>query len=347
MSIIEKAMRKFDEHGREEFIKVKKTDAAEASSDTLEKATKAIEEHQALLAEENVVNSEPEQVQQTTTAPQVTEETTASSVDSKINNASAFEQAETVDSDPLAVGGNGLVFQIDEAHLRSQRLLSPAMPRGHLVEEYRSIKRPILVNAFGNSGAQAVDRGNLVMMTSAVAGEGKTYNAVNLAMSVTRELDKTVLLVDADVVNPSVCAALGIPEPEKGLIDLLADPTIDVQDVMIRTSIPNLAVIPAGQRHDRSTELLSGTGMHKLVSELSSRYSDRLVIFDTPPLLMTSEARVLVNLMGQIILVVRAASTGASVIKSVLPIVETHDVVGTILNATAGMSQMLYSGSQS
>jgi exopolysaccharide/PEP-CTERM locus tyrosine autokinase len=209
-------------------------------------------------------------------------------------------------------------------------MLTPDAVRSRLAEEYRLIKRPLLMNAFGK-GASVVEHPNLIMITSALPGEGKTFSSINLAMSIAAELDHTVVLVDADVARPAVARVLGI-EPEPGLIDVLVDEKLDLSDVLIKTDVEKLSVIPSGHHHPQSTELLASEHMRRITTELSQRYSDRIVIFDSPPLLVTSEASVLANLMGQVVLVVESEHTPQSAVKDALGLLHGPEILGFILN---------------
>src|SRR5206468_7896557 len=166
------------------------------------------------------------------------------------------------------------------------------------------VKRPIIRNAL-ERGETKVRNGNLVMVTSAIPSEGKTFTSINLAMSMAMEYDSRVLLVDGDVAHPSFPAMLGTPHAP-GLLDLLTREEIDVSDALVKTNVERLTLLPAGSRQRRSTELLASEQMAALLRELSSRYPDRIIIFDSPPLLATTEARVLATHMGQIVMVVAA-----------------------------------------
>ncbi len=222
---------------------------------------------------------------------------------------------------------------ISFAHLALMGMVSPEAPRSQMADEFRVIKRPLLTNAFGRS-ANTVVRGNLVMVTSAVPGEGKTFSSVNLALSIAMELDNTVLLVDADVARPSVLERLGVP-PAKGLMDVLTDNSLDLADVLLRTNIERLSILPAGTPHDRATELLASESMNRLIDELASRYPDRILIFDAPPLLPSTESRVLATHMGQVILVVEAGKTQQASVSQALATIESCPVVMTLLNKVA------------
>ena len=182
---------------------------------------------------------------------------------------------------------------------------------------------------------------NTLMVTSAVPGEGKTYTAINLAMSIAMELQRTVLLVDADVVQPSIAARLGL-NLGPGLIDLLENSHTDLSTYLVKTSIPDLSVLGAGRRHGRSTELLASAAMARLVDDLANRYPDRVVLFDSPPMLATSESSVLARHMGQIVLTVEAGATPRSAISRVVRMLDACDIVIPVLNKASGMPGMNY-----
>lgn len=139
-------------------------------------------------------------------------------------------------------------------------------------------------------------------------GEGKTFCAINLAMSIATEKDHTALLVDADVARPSILKMLGI-HADIGIMDVLRDESIDIADAIVHTNVPSLSIIPAGKGDRYTTELLASQGMAAIVAELAKRYPDRIVIFDSPPLLATTEAQVLAMHMGQVVVVVEAERT--------------------------------------
>ena len=220
--------------------------------------------------------------------------------------------------------------QIDLAHLAEIGMVTPDRPRSAIAEEYRVIKRPLLRNATAVGPAQ-IDDGNLIMVSSALPSEGKTFCAINLAISMAMELDYTVLLVDADVSRPSVLNQLGLP-PERGLMDALAGDVTDLSDVLLRTNIEKLTLLPAGMPHARATELLASEAMTQLLEQMSNRYPDRIIIFDSPPLLVTTESRVLATHMGQIVMVVEAERTTHSTVRQALATIENCPVKLMVLN---------------
>ena len=208
--------------------------------------------------------------------------------------------------------------------------ITPKAPRAQIADEFRVIKRPLIANALGK-GAAPVANGNLIMITSAVPGEGKTFTAVNLAMSIAMELDTTVMLVDADVANPSVFRVLGLP-PGPGLLDVLVKDSLDLGEVLLRTNVDKLTLLPAGTQHPRATELLASDSMARLIEDMARRYDDRIIIFDSPPLLVTTEARALAAHMGQIVVVTRAERTLHGQVTHALATIENCPVKLMVLN---------------
>jgi receptor protein-tyrosine kinase len=218
---------------------------------------------------------------------------------------------------------------LDLARMRDAGMVTAASGRTSLLEDFRVIKRPLLKRAF-SEGAPGRPN-NLIMITSSLPGEGKTYCAINLAMSIAMELDHTVLLVDADVARPSVLRTLGLPA-QRGLMDILIDDKLDLSDVMLRTNVDTLSILPAGTSTPRATELLASSTMSSLVNEIANRYPDRVIIFDSPPLLLTSEASVLAGHMGQIVMVVEAQGTTQHAVKEALRQLEGCSNVNLIYN---------------
>lgn len=220
--------------------------------------------------------------------------------------------------------------------LRRRGFVVPDSQTTRTGEEFRVIKRPLIANAFG-AGAAPVKNGKRVMVTSAFPGEGKSFCAINLALSIAAERDHKVLLVDADVARPSIPRELAF-KAGAGLMDLLLDPDKhDVSQLVLNTDIEKLAILPSGRRHEHATELLASQAMSNCLDLLSARFPDRIIIFDSPPLLVTTESRVLATYMGQIILVVEAGKTPkAAVAEAISTIDGAADVVGVVLNKSTG-----------
>lgn len=230
--------------------------------------------------------------------------------------------------------------RLDLAALSEAGFVTPNAPRAAIADQYRVIKRPLIANATGK-GASVVVHGNRIMVTSAMPGEGKSFTAINLAMSIAMELDYTVLLVDADVSRPSIMTTLGLPRGP-GLLDLLTDDKIEMSDTLLRTNIDKLSLLPSGTPHPRATELLASDAMTDLIEEMGRRYPDRIIIFDSPPLLMTTESRVLATHMGQIVLVVQAEKTLRSQVKHALTTIESCPIKLVLLNQVHGGDQDAY-----
>ena len=234
-----------------------------------------------------------------------------------------------------------IFLNLDKMH--EVGMLTPQSGRNEIAEEYRHIKRPLLKNVLEQSNLTQ-SASNIIMVTSALPGEGKTYTSINLAMSIAMEMDHTCLLVDSDVAKPSVMRAVGLYDgSQKGLVDYLSDPSLDLADIMLRTNVPKLNIIPAGSVDAHATELLSSEHMRRLVKELSERYHDRIIIFDTPPLLATTESHVLMSLAGQVVLVVEAMKTQYSAIKQAVEFLPKDKYVGLILNKSRTRSSYGYS----
>ena len=221
---------------------------------------------------------------------------------------------------------------IDLDRLARNGYLVPSMVRSDLALEIRHIKRPLLRNATRRDDAP--NRNALIMITSAMPHEGKTFCAVNLAMSMAMEVDTSVLLVDADVVRPTVLDRLGLP-PAPGFLDVLTHDKLELGDVILRTNVPKLSILPSGSRNEMATELLASGAMDRLLLELATRYSDRIIILDAPPLLLTTESRVLASRVGQVVVVVDAANTTTSKVAEAFATVASCPLVMSVLNKCA------------
>jgi protein-tyrosine kinase len=230
--------------------------------------------------------------------------------------------------------------EIDFNRILERGLLTPNSAQSKLANELRVIKRPLINNCLGK-GATPVKHARRIMVTSALPGEGKSFVSLNLALSIAMERDSTVLLVEGDPTRPALAEMLGIP-PARGLMDLLADPKLDVADVLIRTNLGRLSFIPAGTRNEHATELLASTVMEHLVEQLYERYPDRILIFDSPPLLAAPEPRVLAQHMGQIVYVVEADQTSQSTVLEALSTIESCPGVMAVLNKSSYREEGYY-----
>ncbi|MES2537653.1 MAG: XrtA-associated tyrosine autokinase [Pseudomonadota bacterium] len=222
------------------------------------------------------------------------------------------------------------VVELNLDKLHEMGMVTPDGGRSAVAEEFRAIKRTLIDKAFKKDAIPS-KRSNLIMVTSSLPGEGKTFCAINLAISIAMELDHTVLLVDADVARPSILRNLGL-KAGAGLMDVLLDRNLDVADVMLKTNVDTLSILPAGTSHRHATELLASQAMRTLLDEISARYADRIVIFDSPPLLLTTEASVLASQMGQIVMVIEAEKTTQKAVKNALHQLESCPNVNLIYN---------------
>lgn len=230
---------------------------------------------------------------------------------------------------PRAVEFRGPLVAIDREHLREGGLIVPEDAVTGLLEEFRIVKRELLADARAGGGARA----RRILVCSPHPGEGKTYCATNLAIALAAERGLEVLLVDADVVKPSVTQRLGI-EAEYGLMDALADPAIAPESLVIRTDIEGLFVLPAGTATSRDAEYLASARTAAVLDRLTQGAPDRIVIFDTPPALAASPAAELAKHVGQALLVVRADETSRAALEDAQQLLSACADIKLLLNAT-------------
>lgn len=234
------------------------------------------------------------------------------------------------------------VASMDLERLKTKGFITPDVTATTTAEELRLIKRTLILNAFAK-GEHAIRNGNMILVTSCRPGEGKTFCAINLALSIALEQDVTVLLVDADFSKPEILSYLGLPGG-KGLVDVVADPTIDLADCLIRTNLDNFAVLPAGRQHNLTPELLASDRMGRMTDDIARRYSDRIVIFDSPPVLASSAASVIALHVGQVAFVVEAESTTEPQVREGLNLLSACETINLILNKTRYTSEEMRFG---
>jgi protein-tyrosine kinase len=201
--------------------------------------------------------------------------------------------------------------------------------RSRISEEFRLAQRQILRAAFAPTAEAGTS--NLVMVTSARPGEGKTFTAVNLAGSVALQGDNHVLLIDSDSKRDSICQALGLADAP-GVLDLAANPSLDPNEVILRTEIENLSLLPVGQERGRSSELFASRDMTQLIQRLGRRYSDRLLVLDAAPCLSTSDPAALAPVVGQILFVVEAERTQREEVEAALDLIQACPLIMLLLN---------------
>ena len=218
---------------------------------------------------------------------------------------------------------------IDAVALERGGMVDWSRTRSRISEEFRLVQRQIIRSAFGPGAEPGFS--NLLMVTSARPGEGKSFTSVNLAGSIVRQGDHQVLLVDADSKRDSFCYSLGLAEA-RGLLDLVANPKLDPAPLIVKTPIERLSILPVGRERERSAELFSTKEMTRLVQSLGRRYADRLLILDAPPCLSTSDPAVLAPVVGQILFVVEADRTQRDEVEASLDLIQACPTITMVLN---------------
>jgi len=231
---------------------------------------------------------------------------------------------------PPVAAWSGLALPVDRERLSEEGIIQPEGDVTGTSEEFRIVKRRVLSAAFGADGKPEA-RGNFVLVSSAHAGEGKTWCAINLAISLAAEQDMDVLLVDADFGKPGICARLGLPEGP-GLMDALVDPQMAVEQAVLRTDIPGLSVLPAGRQVRNDTEFVASDRTRLVLDRLDNREGRRIIIFDSPPALAASPVAELARHVGQILFVVRADRTTEAALRDSLNLLSACPVIRLLLN---------------
>jgi protein-tyrosine kinase len=238
--------------------------------------------------------------------------------------------APTAPQEPAALPSPEIVYKtakVDRAALIEQGFIMPDAAITALAEEFRIVKRTLLLNAIGPT---ALPKGRRMLVCSALANEGKTFCAVNLALSMANERDIEVLLVDGDFAKPTVLSTLGIEGPV-GLMDALNDTSIDVETLIIKTDIGSLAVLPSGKYTNEATELIAADRTREILDRLAAK-PNRIVLFDSPPALAASPASVLAYHVGQVLLVVRADRTGEAELRDAALLLGGCEEIQLLLN---------------
>ncbi|KUR77655.1 AAA family ATPase [Novosphingobium sp. FSW06-99] len=244
----------------------------------------------------------------------------------------AVASAPRFDGLPAGQTFRGTFHLIDRKHLREQGLIEPEGPVTALLEEFRIIKRQLLLTAADSQAGRAARHGERILVCSALPGEGKTFCSVNLALSLAAEKDTEVLLVDADFAKPSVLSTLGLPGGP-GLLDALADPRVAVEDCILGTDIPGLFVLPAGNASGADTELLASARTVQVLDRLTANTRGRIVIFDSSPVLAASPASALALHVGQAVVVVRADMTSEAALRDAVGLLSGCEDIKLLLNA--------------
>jgi protein-tyrosine kinase len=220
-------------------------------------------------------------------------------------------------------------MMLDTNALRASGYLPEEGQDRQFAEQYRRIKRPLIDKAL--SGATTVGEPRVIMITSALPGDGKTFTSINLAMSMALERDISVLMVDCDVAKRHVTEIVGMKE-RAGLLDALVDESVDVESLVAPTNLHGLSILAAGRRVEGTAELLSSNRMRQIITGLCSRVPRRILLLDSPPLLITNEGQALVKIAGQIVLVVRAGHTPRQAVLDAIGLFDAQQAGGLILN---------------
>lgn len=214
------------------------------------------------------------------------------------------------------------VVSPDESHLEKHRVI-PFLDDPTIIDRYNILRTQLL--------SRTRDKGhNTIMITSVLDGEGKTITAINMAVSIAREVKQTVLLVDADLRNPKIDKYLGC-NGEKGLSDYLQT-EVPVSDLLVNPGLAKMIVLPGGRPIVDSAEFLGSPKMEKLVKEMKTRYPDRYVLFNCPPLLSVADPMVFSSYVDGVILVVEAGRTPKGQIRRAVELLEGKNIVGMVLN---------------
>jgi len=225
---------------------------------------------------------------------------------------------------------DGDKHHLDEEQLIRRGLLAPLEQAIPVADEFRRIKRPLIDNAIKHDSDHA-NHMNLIMVASPLPGAGKTFCSVNLAASISLERELNVLLMDADVAKPHISDVFGLGD-RPGLIDILVDENMSIDEVLVRTDLNDIQVLPAGRKHAQSTELLASDRMEEIMNELATRYADRLIVLDSPPLMITSEAQAVARQVGQIALIAESGKTTNQEIQEALELLDSDKAINIILN---------------
>jgi exopolysaccharide/PEP-CTERM locus tyrosine autokinase len=248
---------------------------------------------------------------------------------------SVLKQAQTPGKDEVGNGLMGKKLSVDLNALRIAGYMPETETERVLANQYRQIKGRLIRNAFPRVAPAIAATGtvkrSIIMVTSALPGDGKTFTSINLALSMARERDVSVLLVDADVLKPHVSRIFGVDE-EQGLTNSLVDHSLSVESLIMSTNIRGFSVLPAGPPVENASELINSERMRQTLDGLCQADPRRIVLLDSPPLLITAESRTLLSLAGQVVLVVREGVTPRQAMIDAITLFDEKQVGGIVLN---------------
>jgi protein-tyrosine kinase len=229
------------------------------------------------------------------------------------------------------------LIRLDHAALRAAGIVGPENEKRRIAEEFRLIKRHLLKAVALNDSGKL---NKIVVVTSAVPGEGKTFTSVNLALSLAVERDLQVVLVDGDVAKRNITNVLGLGD-ESGLLDAAGAASFGFERTIFPTDVESLYVMPAGNKHLEATEILASERTASLLSQLAAE-PHRIVLVDSPPLLATTEAGALVALAGHVAIVVRASGTPRNAVLSAIETIPEDKPVSLVLNQVLSVPERHY-----
>jgi protein-tyrosine kinase len=237
---------------------------------------------------------------------------------------------------------NNRVLAIDSAAMRANGYLPELDMDRPFAEYYRQIKRPLVEKALSTNTRSDEPDTRVIMVTSALPGEGKTFTSINLAFSLARERDMSVLLVDADILKPHISEIFGIRQ-DPGLMDALIDEKLAIESLVMTTNVKGLSILPAGRMAEGAAEMLVSNRMRHILRRLLTENSRRIILLDSPPIIATSEGRALTKVAGQLVLVVRAGKTLQAAVKGTLAQIDPERMSGIILNdARLSLTESFY-----
>ncbi|HYD11926.1 MAG TPA: hypothetical protein VEC11_03670 [Allosphingosinicella sp.] len=247
--------------------------------------------------------------------------------------APAPEPARPVFTAPRTAEPAGEVAEINRDVLAANGFIVPGAPMNAIAEEFRLLKHTLLSD-IAAARRQTEEQRRTVLVCSSQPKEGKTFSAINLALSLAGEKELEVLLVEADFLKPDALAKLGIAGGP-GLVDALLDNDSDPEAFVIRTDVPGLSVLPAGAKTNNVPELLASDRCREVLAKLAGNQR-RIILFDSPPVLMASHAIVLAGLVGRALVVVRADQTTEADLREAIGLLQGCEI-SLILNG-AGLA---------
>jgi protein-tyrosine kinase len=245
----------------------------------------------------------------------------------------SLSQQSAAESAPLAKR-----LPVDLNSLRVSGYLPDEEKERQFSDQYRRIKQPLIEKALASGEGES----RIILVASAVPGDGKTFTSINLALSMALERDISVLLVDSDVAKQHISGIFGLRD-HKGLLDALVDENLEPESLVVPTNIRGLAILPAGKRADGTAELISSNRMRSIAMSLCAHNPRRILLLDSPPLLITNEGRSLVKIAGQVVLVVRTGVTPRHAVEAAIELFDPKQAGGVILNQVkVGLTEGYY-----